>query len=768
MKTPSSFQSLIISESVDKLNKVGNVILDLPVGTGKTGISLLLAERRAKTTGKPILVVVAKSILSQWQAEAAEFLPGCCVKILHPEFSKNWRTVPIEAVGANGQLIVYLITPETVGKMYALHKNSLQLINHGGSNFSIGKIVYNNTSNLMAVIYNQSIILNGQSGSFQTLGALFSANFAVLVVDEAHTMLNPTTNKVKGLLCIRRDWTILSSATLFCEPNDVNQFGLSMLCARAFRNSNCGYNFSSFSNFLTGVDSYKITVILSEILVSRQKNDDHVLEIDEQDVRTEIVAVAMSNSEIQFFDILHKAVNKLHKRVSEMANRLNDLKGGDGLGGRGRRRQRRRRSPMPLSSKLEIENLNHDKRIINGLLLSMINLLRLSVCSTSVVISSLMLSLVDVSTSSVMFDIVQKDIIDPLFNQNGGIATLSSSSNAEGEGGSLVVGDESLYPAGERDTGLLDKDTGVLSSRMRETHRLLMKHSTERVVLFASFRMMVNMMQHFFPMMDAEEQTPRTRQYFSIMPGNTMKERKATMERFASSANGVLLMTYKIGSVGINLQSASVGIVFDQPWNPDEVYQALGRVHRRGNTHKKIRFYKLISNTAMEHGILNLHYAKHQMSAALTKNSAVYGKCKAQRPTLSVVKMIEIINSQQVYDSAERIESGKSKELLNYSKKSGKEEAGDDDVVFIKEVVHSDYAAAVEEVDSDAECAQYIEDTMSCSDSEEPDLTALEIASPKAAQATDDRVMMTINEEIDGLHFCDCPVVYNKHGERLQ
>jgi SNF2 family DNA or RNA helicase len=61
------------------------------------------------------------------------------------------------------------------------------------------------------------------------------------------------------------------------------------------------------------------------------------------------------------------------------------------------------------------------------------------------------------------------------------------------------------------------------------------------------------------------------------------RDRQAVLERFRSDpAKHVILMSYGVGSVGLNLQFTNYVFLFDRWWNPAVEDQAINRVHRIG------------------------------------------------------------------------------------------------------------------------------------------------------------------------------------------
>jgi SNF2 family DNA or RNA helicase len=88
--------------------------------------------------------------------------------------------------------------------------------------------------------------------------------------------------------------------------------------------------------------------------------------------------------------------------------------------------------------------------------------------------------------------------------------------------------------------------------------------------------------------------------------GLSAAEKDATIEHFkAAEGSAVLLMSLKAGGVGLNLQEASVVILFDRWWNPAAESQAVARAHRMGQK-EPVLVYRFLVRDSIEERIQNL------------------------------------------------------------------------------------------------------------------------------------------------------------------
>ena len=90
------------------------------------------------------------------------------------------------------------------------------------------------------------------------------------------------------------------------------------------------------------------------------------------------------------------------------------------------------------------------------------------------------------------------------------------------------------------------------------------------------------------------------------------KARKDILERFKNDPACRILLCTDSGGVGLNLQTASVMINMDQPWNPAVLEQRVGRVHRLGQ-HRNVQVYHFVSRGTIEHSMLGVLKFKSSM-----------------------------------------------------------------------------------------------------------------------------------------------------------
>lgn len=119
----------------------------------------------------------------------------------------------------------------------------------------------------------------------------------------------------------------------------------------------------------------------------------------------------------------------------------------------------------------------------------------------------------------------------------------------------------------------------------------------EKMVIFSQWERMTRLV--------ARELTRLKIGFLSLHGGVPSRKRKELLDKFRDdSANSVFLST-DAGGVGLNLQSASVVINLDLPWNPAVLEQRIGRVHRLGQT-RPVRVVNFIARGTIEENLLGL------------------------------------------------------------------------------------------------------------------------------------------------------------------
>ena len=114
--------------------------------------------------------------------------------------------------------------------------------------------------------------------------------------------------------------------------------------------------------------------------------------------------------------------------------------------------------------------------------------------------------------------------------------------------------------------------------------------------------------------------------YLRLDGGVSPSERIAIAERFNSDPEiTILLLTTRVGSLGLNLTGASTVIFLEHDWNPFVDLQAMDRAHRIGQT-RTVNVFRLVMHETVAERILDLQRKKTAINQAVvnSENSSLY------------------------------------------------------------------------------------------------------------------------------------------------
>ena len=128
------------------------------------------------------------------------------------------------------------------------------------------------------------------------------------------------------------------------------------------------------------------------------------------------------------------------------------------------------------------------------------------------------------------------------------------------------------------------------------------------------------------------------------------------MEKFKKkSDNGkgtILLLTYEIGSEGLNLQISNTILLVDFFWNDGKTKQAIARILRYGQLSPVVNIYLFTSNTAIEKAM----FEKHDLKLTILKELSE-GTSKTKLKTMNVNEIIKIVNTEENINAIDKINS---------------------------------------------------------------------------------------------------------------
>lgn len=134
-------------------------------------------------------------------------------------------------------------------------------------------------------------------------------------------------------------------------------------------------------------------------------------------------------------------------------------------------------------------------------------------------------------------------------------------------------------------------------TRCRKLDALLriVEASQDRVLVFTGYRRTADYLAAAVRALGVKVES-----FHGGMPG---AERHAAVERFRAAAR--VLVATDVGGEGQNLQFCSTLVNFDLPWNPAQVEQRIGRLHRMGQS-EPVRVFNLCSKGTVEERVLDV------------------------------------------------------------------------------------------------------------------------------------------------------------------
>jgi len=172
--------------------------------------------------------------------------------------------------------------------------------------------------------------------------------------------------------------------------------------------------------------------------------------------------------------------------------------------------------------------------------------------------------------------------------------------------------------------------SNIVSSRLNEVIKIIQKHKGEKIIVFTEYSSVKKLISALLPKKFSQ---------LTISSSMSLETRSRVIQQFNEEESNVFILTYKLGSVGLNLQTCKNMILVDLSWNASVFEQSIARIYRNGNMHKSLNIYYLISNSGLELALLDKNKSKLQLSDELKNGSS---KIKiAQLKLDEVLKIIE-------------------------------------------------------------------------------------------------------------------------------
>jgi len=176
-------------------------------------------------------------------------------------------------------------------------------------------------------------------------------------------------------------------------------------------------------------------------------------------------------------------------------------------------------------------------------------------------------------------------------------------------------------------------DIGSLkSSRIESVCNTVNKHKNERVIIFSCFRTVLDILELYLP---------KDRAIMTISGSDKINARTATIENFRADDDGILLLTYDIGSNGLNLQCGSTVLLVDFWWNAGITAQAVARILRRGQEADTVNIYYFTANSGMENALFKLQKSKLRIEQEIMN-----GPVTTKKTLIKTDEILKIIDTQ--------------------------------------------------------------------------------------------------------------------------
>lgn len=115
-----------------------------------------------------------------------------------------------------------------------------------------------------------------------------------------------------------------------------------------------------------------------------------------------------------------------------------------------------------------------------------------------------------------------------------------------------------------------------------------------------------------------EKMTDKKIELAVIMGNMSPEKRQRAIRRFREKEDcRFMIVSIKAGATGLNLAFANNVMICDPWWNPSHQDQAVGRVHRMGQT-KEVNVYRFIMKDSIEEKIEKMHEGKRRLANQVT------------------------------------------------------------------------------------------------------------------------------------------------------
>ncbi|CCH62650.1 hypothetical protein TBLA_0H03680 [Henningerozyma blattae CBS 6284] len=165
-----------------------------------------------------------------------------------------------------------------------------------------------------------------------------------------------------------------------------------------------------------------------------------------------------------------------------------------------------------------------------------------------------------------------------------------------------------LFECGIGEEDMEKKSTSSLQSQLLKTENVISQH---RALIFCQLKDMLDMVEN-----DLFKKYMPSVTYMRLDGSVDPRNRQEVVKKFNEDPSiDCLLLTTKVGGLGLNLTGADTVIFVEHDWNPMNDLQAMDRAHRLGQK-KVVNVYRIITKATLEEKIMGLQ--KFKMNIAST------------------------------------------------------------------------------------------------------------------------------------------------------
>lgn len=184
-------------------------------------------------------------------------------------------------------------------------------------------------------------------------------------------------------------------------------------------------------------------------------------------------------------------------------------------------------------------------------------------------------------------------------------------------------------------------------SKLKQQQQLVSSEgviSEHRALIFCQLKDMVDIVEEELLKKNMPSVT-----YMRLDGRTDPRDRQAIVRKFNEDPSiDVLLLTTKVGGLGLNLTGADTVIFVEHDWNPMNDLQAMDRAHRLGQK-KVVNVYRLITKATLEEKIMGLQKFKMNIASTIVNQ---------QNAGLALMDTNQLLDLFDVDEQSTKIENG--------------------------------------------------------------------------------------------------------------